>query len=77
MSQKYFANTSLTSGERIRNVQIINSGGYSGISGHVQHALARRTKPTEVQLEYEKTEMEKISGKGTEIVDRHAAFILI
>jgi len=69
MSQNYFANTSLTSGERIRNVQLVKSGGYSGLSGHVQHALSRRTKPTETELTHEKNEMLKISGNNTEIID--------
>ena len=75
MSQNYFANTSLTSGERIRNVQLVKSGGYSGLSGHVQHALSRRTKPTETELTHEKNEMLKISGNNTEIIDAEGGMV--
>ena len=68
MSQNYFANDKiLTAGEYVKNAQLIKSGGYTGISTPVQRALARRTMPTEAQLNREIQELSTISGVDTPI----------
>ena len=67
MSQNYFANNINSSSDYIKNKQLIKSGGYSGISAHTQHALARRTKPTETQLVGDISGMKLISGVDIQI----------
>ena len=62
MSQNFFANNINSSGDHIKNKQLIRGGGYSGISAHAQHALARRTPPSEAQLVGDISGMKLISG---------------